>query len=183
MTPRPGWLGLVAVVLVGAVAGCGASAPPTDTRATYEQVPHTVRPNEKPLSLPQTVEGDSTIRLIGLTTGIPSLVGSHAELPAKGQIVRIRLEVVNTGRSTLLFDSRRQLLLTAGGGAYAPDSQAMQIKRQPTTFDLGANVRVEFDLYYDVPTGATPTGLRVFGGPTFYDPTDRTGTDISLAGG
>ncbi len=175
---------MLAVVLSGVIAcGTSPSALPTDAPATYEQAPRTVRPNETALDLPPTVEGDTAITLIGLSTGLPSVIGSHAEWPAKGQFVRIRVVATNTGRSTLQFDSRRQLLLTADGAAHPPDSQAMLIRRQPTTFDLGAGVRVEFDLYYDVPADAKPTGLRVFGGPTFSDATDEVGTDIPLPAG
>jgi hypothetical protein len=173
------------VVLAAALGGCSAdtnppSTPPTSQPVTYHLDPRPVRPGETPLRLPTTVEGDTSFTLIGLTTGMPSLVGSHIEFPAKGQFVRVRLVITNVGRSSVLFDSRRQQLVLDDGSARAPDDQAMLVKRQATTFDLGSAVRVEFDLYYDIPVGAKPTALRVFGGATLTDMRDEQGTDIAL---
>ncbi len=167
-----------AIALTCGLLGC-APAPADPGRPTYQLPPETVRPNEAPLQLPAVTEDDATFTLIGLTAGMPSVVGSHAEWPAKGQFVRIRVVVVNTGRSTLPFDSSRQQLITADGVAHSPDNEAMTIKRQPTKFELGANVRLEFDLYYDVPVEAKPVALRVFGGGTPFNRQD-TGTDIPL---
>lgn len=151
----------------------------------YPLAPRTVRPNELPLTPAPTpaVEGDTAFELIGLTTGMASVLGSHAEWPAKGQFVRIRLVVTNNGRNTVPFDANRQLLLTADGAEHVPDSQAMLIKRQPGRIDVGSNDRLEFDLYYDVATDAVPAALRAFGGPTLADFSDRTGVDIPINSG
>jgi hypothetical protein len=170
---------LLAVVLTG----CSNTVPSpvqAPASATYELGPRQVRPGETALRLPAANNGDTVFTLIGLTTGIPTIVGSHAEWQAKGQYVRIRLVVTSTGRTSVLFDTRRQLLVDAKGTAVAPDDQAMLIKRQPDKFDLGANVRVEFDLYYDIPKDAKPVALRAFGGPTLTDMQNVTGTDIKL---
>jgi hypothetical protein len=148
---------------------------------TYELAPRTVRPSETPLRVPPKTEGDTEFTLIGLTTGLPSLVGSHAEMPARGQFVRIRLVVVNTGRTTTTFDPGRQLLITSDGAEHRPDEQARLIKRQPERFDLGAGVRVEFDLYYDIAADGRPGALRVHGGPTLTDPADDRSLDIPLS--
>lgn len=178
-------LGLaVLLVSVGlTVSGCAgaSSSPPTTTsaRPTYALPPRTVRPSETPLALPPQMQGDTQFTLIGLTT-LDAIEGSHAEWQPKGHYVRIRLVVVNTGRTGVLFDTNRQQLVTADTAAHDPDPQAMLIKRQPGQFDLGANVRMEFDLYYDVPRDARPTALRVHGGPTLTDLKNLDSADIPL---
>jgi hypothetical protein len=173
---------VVAAVLAVALAGCsGSSTPEKPAPATYELGARQVRPDETALKLPDATNGDTVFTLIGLTTGIGTIVGSHAEWPAKGQFVRIRVVVTSTGRSSVLFDARRQQLIKADGGTVLPDEQAMLIKRQPDKFDLGPAVRVEFDLYYDIPKDAKPAALRAFGGPTLTDMQNVNGTDIKLS--
>ncbi len=169
------------VALLGAVlGGCTATPEPPPPAPVYELPPRPVRPGEVALRPVPTTEGDTVFELIGLTTGLKSVVGSHAEWPAKGQFVRVRLVVANNGRNTVLFDTSRQQLLASDGVDHVPDSQAMLIKRQPGKIDVGAGDRLEFDLYYDVPVTASPNALRVFGGPTLADFNDATGVDIPL---
>ncbi|NUT47932.1 MAG: DUF4352 domain-containing protein [Saccharothrix sp.] len=174
----------VAAVLVA--AGCGDSpvvAGPesaTTSVATYPVPPQTVRPDEKPLKIPTTADGDTAFTLIGLTTEMPTLIGSHAEFHAKGQFVRIRMSVINNGRSSVSFDARRHVLIDDGQVEHEVDSQAMTIKRQPEKLDLGANVRLEYDVYYDLPKDAKPLALRVYGGPTLTDLKDDSSTEIPL---
>lgn len=173
----------VSAVLTGVLAGCSpapSSPPPDEQVAVYPLAARQVRPGEQPLVPAPTSEGDTVFELIGLTTGMTSVLGSHAEWPATGQFVRVRLVVANTGRNTVPFDANRQLLLTADGGEHAPDSQAMLIKRQPGRIDVGASDRLEFDLYYDVPRDAVPRALRTFGGPSLADFSDLTGVDIPI---
>lgn len=174
---------LVAACCALLLAGCAASTPPPPPApATYELPPRPVRPDERALPSNPVDEGETTFELIGLTTGIEAVLGSHAEWPAKGAFIRIRLVVDNGGRNTVPFDTNRQLLVLADGITLAPDPQAMLIKRQPGQIDIGANDRLEFDLYYDAPVGATATALRAFGGPTLADFADRTGVDIPVPG-
>jgi ABC-type uncharacterized transport system auxiliary subunit len=163
------------------LAGCAQEAPPAPPPApTYEVSPLPVRPEEKALHPVPTTEGDSVFELIGLTTGIKTILGSHAEFPAKGAFIRIRLVVTNNGRNTVPFDANKQTLITADGATRTPDPQAMLIKRQPGQIDIGANDRLEFDLYYDAPPDAQPTALRAFGGATLADFSDTTGVDIPI---
>ena len=173
-----------AAAAVGAallLAGCAQAAPPAPPPApTYEVAPLPVRPEEKALHPVPTADGDSEFRLIGLTTGIKTILGSHAEWPAKGAFIRIRVVVTNTGRNTVPFDANRQTLLTADGATHTPDPQAMLIKRQPGQIDIGADDRLEFDLYYDCAPDAQPTALRAFGGATLADFSDTTGVDIPI---
>lgn len=166
-----------------AVAGCSATVEPATPPSsdTYRLDPRPVRPDEKPLRGAQTKDGDTSFTLIGLTTGEDTLVGSHIEFEAKnGQFIRVRLEITNVGRSTVTFDAYRQLLVLTDDSTVAPDDSTMQTKRQPRSIDLGAAVRVEFDLYYDVAPDAKPKALRAFGGPTLYDAHDEESTDIPI---
>lgn len=170
---------IIAGLLV--VAGCSSSPPSPPPPTTYDLPPRTVRPDETALHLPPKSNGDTEFTLIGLASGLPSITGSHTEFFPKGAYVRIRLVVDNKGTSTVLFDTRRQLLVEDNGATTPPDDQAMLIKRQPGQFDLGHEVRVEFDLYYDIPKTAKPVTLRVFGGPTITDMKNENGTDIKLS--
>lgn len=172
---------LAALALV--TAGCTAEQPASrEPEPTYPLSPREVRPDERPLDVTGK-DGDTEFVVIGMTSGMEALVGSHAESPAKESYLRLRLVVTNTGRSTVLFDAMRQRLVLAAGSAAKPDSQAMLIRRQPEEFDLGSGVRVEFDLYYDVPADTKPRALRAFGGATLTDAHDRESTDIPLDGG
>lgn len=173
--------GALVVVLVAAAGACSSDPPPT--AVSYELGPRTVRPAETPLTPVPATDGDTVFELIGLTTGMDSVLGSHAEWPAKGQFLRIRLVITNSGRNSVPFDANRQLLVTSDGVEHVPDSQAMLIKRQPGRVDLGTTNRLEFDLYYDVPDGAEPATLRAFGGPSLADFTDLTGVDIPIEPG
>ncbi len=171
---------LPAVVSVLVATGCSAAGPSTPAATTYELPPRTVRPDETALKLPPAKNGDTEFTLLGLAAGLPSITGSHTEFPAKGQFVRLRLVVTSTGTSSVLFDTKRQLLVDDKGVAHPPEEQAMIVKRQPGQFDLGHSVRVEFDLYWDIPKDAKPVALRAFGGPTITDMKNVTGTDIRL---
>ncbi len=163
------------------LAGCAAAPPPPPPApASYPLAPRPVRKGEVPLDPAPVTAGDTIFELIGLSTGMASVVGSHAEWPAKGQFTRIRLVISNSGRNSVPFDANRQLLRTADGVEHPPDSQAMLIKRQPGEFDLGATDRLEFDLYYDVPKDASPSALHAFGGPSLADFSDATGVVIPI---
>ncbi|WP_328452112.1 DUF4352 domain-containing protein [Amycolatopsis sp. NBC_00438] len=170
----------VAVLVLVLTAGCQAAAPSTPATATYDLPPRPVRPDETALQVPPAKNGDTEFDLIGFAAGLPSITGSHTEMPAKGQYVRLRLVVTNTGTSSVLFDATRQLLVDDKGATHPPDEQAMLIKRQPARFDLGHSVRVEFDLYWDIPKGTEPVTLRAFGGPTITDMKNVNGTDIKI---
>jgi hypothetical protein len=176
----------LAVLAVLVLAGCSPSArtepapETTTTRPTYELSPRTARPDEIPLKQPSKQDGDTEFVLVGITPKLPSLAGSHIDFNAKGVFYRIRIAATNVGRTTVEFDTRKQLLVTQDGATHIPDDPAMTVKRQPDKFALGANVRIEFDLYYDIPKDAQPKSLKVFGGITLTDQDDATGTDIPL---
>jgi Domain of unknown function (DUF4352) len=169
---------LLAVSLLGACSGDD----PADAPAvpTYHLNPRTVRPDEKAVRLAPVSDGDTSFTVIGMTTAMPELAGSHADIKATGQFVRIRLVLVNNGRTTTLVDVMKQRLRTADGTSHQPDLNAMLVKRQPQKLDVGAAVRVEFDLYYDIPTQARPAALQLFGGSTLLDLKDEQSTELRL---
>ncbi|CCH33944.1 hypothetical protein BN6_67070 [Saccharothrix espanaensis DSM 44229] len=171
---------VAALVVAGCSSAPASETPPTSSPPTYPVPPGTARPDEKVLHLPTTSDGDTAFTLVGLTTGMDALIGSHAEFAAKGQFVRIRLSVVNNGRSSASFDARRHLLVDDRKVEHPVDTQAMTIKRQPEVIDLGANVRLEYDVYYDLPADAKPLALKVYGGPTLTDLKDASSTEILL---
>ncbi|WP_410665021.1 hypothetical protein [Amycolatopsis sp. lyj-84] len=173
---------LTAALTVLLLAGCAGGEPQQPpAKPVYDLPAREVRPDETALHLPPALNGETEFSLIGLAAGLPSLSGSHTEFEAKGQFVRLRLVVTGKGVSGILFDTRRQQLVTDSGAVIAVDNQAMTIKRQPDKFELGRGVRVEFDLYFDLPKAAKPLVLRAFGGPTLTDMKNLTGTDIKLA--
>jgi hypothetical protein len=175
--------GLLVVTVMILLAGCSTSnppPPPAPAPATYELPPRTVRPDETPLKMKPVQDGETQYTLIGLTKDQPSLAGSHIEFNAQGTYTRIRLVIANVGRNGTEFDPKKQALVDADGKTYPPDEQAMLIKRQPQDpFLLGANDRVEFDLYYDVPKGTKAKALKAFGGPTLTHG-ENDSTDIPL---
>jgi hypothetical protein len=171
----------LAAVLCGCSTATTAGPPPSSSAPpTYAIPPEPVRNGETALHIPPAQAGDTMFTLLGLTSGIATMVGSHAEFAATGQFVRIHLVITNVGRSSVLFDTHRQELILADGTTRQTSLDAMTIKRQPAQFDLGAAVRVEFDLYWDIPKDAKPAGVRVHGGPTLTDMKDEKGADIKL---
>ncbi|WP_410787463.1 DUF4352 domain-containing protein [Kribbella sp. C-35] len=180
MTFRRGVLLPLVGLAVMTAAGCDSTEPQSTPTPTYRLEPRPVRPGEVALDGHAVSDGDTTFFPIGLTTGLDMLVGSHAEFAPKGEFVRVRVVVTNKGRSSVLFNTRRQLLVLADGKQLKPDDPAMLVKRQPGQFELGPADRLEFDLYYDMPKGAQVVALMGFGGPTLTDMKDATGTRIPL---
>jgi hypothetical protein len=173
-------LATVAALVCGALGGC-SGGDKAERPETYALPTQTARPDEKAMHLRPVSDGDTSFTLLGLTTGMPELVGSHADVRPRGRFTRVRLLVVNDGRTTALLDNTRQRLLSADGHSFPPDQNAMQVKRQPEHIDLGAAVRLEFDLWFDVPAGTKVSGFLLFGGPTLTDLLDKQGTELKLS--
>ncbi|HEX6469192.1 MAG TPA: DUF4352 domain-containing protein [Streptosporangiaceae bacterium] len=169
----------VSVLLAGCSSGDHA-APAKSTPATYDLPPRTARPDETVLHLPPARSGDLAFTLIGLRDRMVTVAGSHADVAPKGQFVRIRLVVENTGRITGTFDTRKQVLVTSDGRTFPPDLDAMLIRRQPTSIDVGSGVRVEMDLWYDIPRQVRETDLRLVGSPTMGAASDPPPADVKL---
>jgi hypothetical protein len=174
-------------VLVGltvVLSGCSGGHHPKATESpTYRIPPRPVRDGETPLPYRPVSDGRITFTAIGLRANMSSVVGSHADWPAKGQFVRARILVENGYPTFHTIDLGEQLLITTDGATHKVDENGMRIERQPADFDLGAHDRLEFDLIYDIPKTAKAESLRLFGGPTndlgIPDPQDP-GVEASL---
>lgn len=150
------------LLVVGALPACsgGGSKP-----AAYKLPPRPVRDRETPLPYREVSDGRITFAAIGLRTGITFIVGSHADLPAQGQYVRVRVVCDNGYPNFHTIDLNKQLLVTTDGQTHQTDVNGMRVERQPDTFDLGSHDRLEFDLLYDIPKQAKVRSLRLYGAP------------------
>ncbi|MEO3784971.1 DUF4352 domain-containing protein [Actinocorallia sp. B10E7] len=156
---------LAAVALcAGVLSGCAEEGKSPPGPAVYEQTARPVRDGERAVRAPAENSGELLFRVLGVTDGLARTTGSHAEVDARhGQYVRVRLLVENLGRTSSELDLGEQRLVTAGGGSFSPDGPTMTLKRQPLRPELGAGVRLEFDLWYDVPAGLRPGGMVLLG--------------------
>ncbi|MEV0251263.1 hypothetical protein AB0H76_32040 [Nocardia sp. NPDC050712] len=113
-------------------------------------------------SFARTPEDCSELAITALEVqpGVANLFGTHAELLPKGQFVRVRIAITNTGNR--VHDTRSedyQLVDTAAAG-HRMSIDAMRVKRQLSDLEIGAGNRLELDLWYDLPVGAIPRELR-----------------------
>ncbi|MFD6463899.1 hypothetical protein, partial [Streptomyces roseolus] len=113
-------------------------------------------------TLARTPEDCSELAVTALEvqTGIAGVVGTHAELMPKGQYVRVRVALVNTGRRVHDTQSQDYELLDTAAAVYPMNIDAMRVKRQLWDLQIGAGNRLEMDLWYDLPLGAIPQNLR-----------------------
>jgi hypothetical protein len=150
-----------AALLIG-VSACGDDGPPT-----YSATPRPVRTLETPLPDRPVRLGEIVYSVMGIRTGVASVVGSHGDWLPKGQYVRLRIAVVNEGRERHSFEPSRQLLVGADGTAYRVSRDAMNIDRQPVgVLSIARDERREFDLWFDIPKTVEPRTLRVVGDAT-----------------
>ena len=90
---------IVITCVTAALTGCGGPSTPTATTGppatpttstvptpTYELPARPVRVNETPVKAAPVDDGDTRFQVIGIQAGQGSLSGSHAEVPAKGQL-------------------------------------------------------------------------------------------------
>ncbi|WP_449063149.1 DUF4352 domain-containing protein [Planomonospora algeriensis] len=178
--PRTAVLAAAAVLLLAPAAACSGPQEPRPEPAsrfaatpTYELPPRPVRPGEIRVTAAPVQDGDVRFQVIGLQKGLSGFFASHAEWQARGQYVVVRIVADNPGRTNSRFDAGKQRLLTSDGTAHPVDAFAQATKRQPDAFLLGAGVRVEMDLWFDVPEEASVTGVRLYGDPPLgYTRTD-----------
>jgi hypothetical protein len=184
----PAWA--ILVIMTAAAPACSGGASPPKSPAmsssasatpTYRLPPRPVRDGEAPLSGRTVRSGDLAFIPIGLRAGMPELVGSHADVRPRGQFVRIRLITENRGRTTQTFDSRKQLLVTEDGATHPTNREAMLVKRQPESIDVGSAVRIELDLWYDIPRDSRVRALRLVGTPSVGAVSDPPGVDVGLS--
>ena len=155
---------LVLTGLAAILAGC-SHAPESAPSPTYKLPGRPVRDGETPLPYRAVSDGRITFAAIGLRTNMSSVVGSHADWPAKGQYVRVRVQAENGYPTFHTIDLSKQLLVTTDGATHQIDENGMRIERQPYDFELGGHDRLEFDLLYDIPKQAKVKSLRLYGAP------------------
>jgi hypothetical protein len=146
---------------VAGLTACSGSGKPT-YRVPREQV------RELETALPgRTVRiGEVTYTGLGLRTGIVSVVGTHADLLARGQYVRVRLAVANHGVDRHGLDLYKQSLVTGDGRTFPLSYDAMEISRGPDgPFSIASREVREIDLWFDVPAKAKVRALRLVGDP------------------
>lgn len=175
-------LGL-AVTVSGLLPGCssGTDRPAPGPSPTYAIPAETARPAEKVIKAAPVVDGQMRFRVLGFTGGMPSMFGSHAEWNAKGRYVRVRVLIESTDRTNQKFDAKQQLLVAADGRTFHVDDFGQAIKRQPDEIQVGSFVRMEFDLWYDVPEDARITKIRFFADPPLGAIGPSKGVDVALA--
>ncbi|MFD0687122.1 DUF4352 domain-containing protein [Actinomadura fibrosa] len=146
-----------------AAAGCSGG----DGPETYRLPERPVRDNERALPYREVRDGQVMFAALGLSSGLTTITGSHADLPSRlGGFVRVRMLAENGYATFHKVNLDRQLLVVAGGRTFTPDVNAMRVKRQPTEIELGSHDRMEFDLMYDVPKDARIRALRLYAAPT-----------------
>ncbi|MFD3453611.1 hypothetical protein ACFWVC_15695 [Streptomyces sp. NPDC058691] len=154
----------MAVAATAALAGSLATALaaaalwPDTPRATPQ---HPLRQLEIALDGPAVHPGNLEFRAIALRCGIAVIVGTHAEHSAKGRLCRIRVDVTVDDSVSAHLDNDDQRLVLADGTRHSTDWEAMQIKRQPLTLDIGAHDSAQYDLWFDIPKGAAVDRLAV----------------------
>lgn len=175
-------LATLLTLAIAVVAGCdGDDEPAARPSPTYPGQSRAVRVDERPLRGETVRDGEFLFTPIGLTDRVRSLFGSHAEFPADGQFVRVRLIIENTGRNIQRFYARQQLLVTDTDTRHGVAPEAMTIKRQLMELDVGSGVRVEFDLWYDIPVTAKPTAIWLVGRPPLGSEAPTDGVLVELA--
>jgi hypothetical protein len=181
MCPRAVAALLTLALAAASVVGCdGDDKPAARPSPTYPGQSRAVRVDERPLRGGTVRDGEFLFTAIGLTDRMRALFGSHAEFPADGQFVRVRLVIENTGTNIQRFYARQQLLITDTGTRQSVDPEAMTIKRQLMEVDVGSGVRVEFDLWYDIPVTAKPTAIWLVGRPPLGSVAPTDGVRVEL---
>ncbi|WP_160160841.1 DUF4352 domain-containing protein [Actinomadura sp. K4S16] len=162
-----------------ALAGCSGSGHATSL-PDYKIPAEKAREGE---AVPEGRTGksaDMRFTVVGFRESMTDVMGTHAAMNAKGAFTRVRLLAVNTGRDIQVFDTWKQRLVTTDGRTYSPDVNATMIKRQPERISVGASMRVEFDLWFDVPRGAKTKAVRLYGSPPVGATSDPAPAEIRL---
>jgi hypothetical protein len=182
---------LALLLLAATVPACSDGGDEDGQGATYRLPAERVRDGERAVRGKTARSSDLEFTVLGYQDGIREILGTHAGMAPKGRYVRIRLLVVNRGRDIQVFDTWKQLLVTAegaagetggtsGGRTHVPDVNATMVKRQPERLSVGAAMRAEFDLWYDVPGAARVRGIRLSGSPTVGAVSDPPAAEIKL---
>lgn len=171
--------GALALTAALALTGCSGSGD-GDSLPTYKIPAETAREGESVPAGKTARSADMSFTVIGFSGAMTDVMGTHAAMDAKGAFTRVRVLAVNTGRDIQVFDTWKQRLVTADGRTYSPDVNATMIKRQPERLSVGAAMRVEFDLWFDIPRGAKTKAIRLYGSPPVGAVSDPPPAEIAL---
>ncbi|MFI0481652.1 DUF4352 domain-containing protein [Actinomadura sp. 9N215] len=182
--PRALLAGASIALAAAALPGCSGSeqagAGKSEARPDYHIPAEKAREGE---SVPEGKSGrsaDMLFTVIGFREGMTEVMGTHAAMDSQGTFTRVRVLAVNGGRDIQVFDTWRQRLVTTDGRTHSPDVNATMIKRQPERLSVGASMRVEFDLWFDVPRGAKTRAVRLYGSPMVGAVSDPAPAEIKL---
>ncbi|MFA1542917.1 DUF4352 domain-containing protein [Actinomadura monticuli] len=171
-------LGLAAALLLAGCSGGGSGG--AASLPTYKIPAEKAREGE---AVPEGKTGQSAdmrFTVVGFSDAMTDVMGTHAAMDAKGAFTRVRVLAVNTGRDIQVFDTWKQRLVTTDGRAHSPDVNATMIKRQPERLSVGAAMRVEFDLWFDIPRGTRTKAIRLYGSPPVGAVSDPAPAEIAL---
>jgi hypothetical protein len=171
---------LLAVIGSALVLAASAACSDSKTPPAYRLPTERARELETALPGKSVTIGEVGYTAIGLRTKIVSVVGSHADMLAKGQFVRIRVAMVNHGKERHGLDLYKQLLVTGDGQTHPLSYDAMEVSRGPDgPFSIASQEVREVDLWFDVPANATLRALRVVGDPSSSRLSDQlSGTNV-----
>lgn len=169
----------LALTAAAALPGCSGSGE-AEARPTYHIPAERAREGETATTGKTGRSADMRFTVIGFREGMTEVMGTHAAMDSKGAFTRIRILAVNTGRDIQVFDTWKQRLVTADGRTHSPDVNATMIKRQPERLSVGSFMRVEFDLWFDVPRGAKAKAVRLYGSPPVGAVSDPAPAEIKL---
>ncbi|MDL4770933.1 MULTISPECIES: DUF4352 domain-containing protein [Thermomonosporaceae] len=170
-----------AALLLTALPGCSESHSDSGPGSSGYVLPsEKVRESETALRGKTGRSADMRFTVIGFREGMTEVMGTHTAMESKGAFTRVRVLAVNEGRDIQVFDTWKQRLLTGDGKTVTPDVNATMVKRQPERLSVGAAMRAEFDLWFDVPRGVKTRGVRLYGSPTVGAVSDPPAAEITL---
>lgn len=149
---------ILSSVLGSALAGCSggkshpAAASTSSAKASATQAP------AKPIK-----DGHFTFTLLSLECGIVGVTGTHSEAAPDGQFCTAILRIHNDDQDYHSYFSKNQRLAGVAEPRNHPDGFAMAVRRQNPEEKVGGSDLMEVELWFDVPTDATVTGLQVMG--------------------
>jgi hypothetical protein len=153
--------------LVGLVAGAALAAgiawalwpAPEPRPATGQQ--QNLRTREIALTGPPVRTGKITVTPVAMRGGMIEVIGTHGEFFAHGRFCRVRIALTNADTYAHDLHTADQRLRTTDGKLVAPSRDAQGIMRQPDEVTVGRQVRIEYDLYFDIPVNAVADALVV----------------------
>lgn len=167
-------------MLAAATALPGCSSSHVKSLPDYKMPPEKARDGEIVMKDKTGRSADMQFTVIGFREQMGEVMGTHAAMGAHGAFTRVRLLAVNAGRDIQVFDTWKQQLVTTDGKTHTPDVNATMVKRQPERLSVGAAMRAEFDLWFDVPRGSKVKAVRLFGSPMVGAVNDPAPAEIKL---